>query len=213
MKHAMHLHPGSGMVSRLGHLFAILLMVLVASEASAKDRVVYFHNDALGSPVAATGESGQILWREDYAPYGERLLHEDEGSNRLWYTGKEEDEALGLYYYGARWYDADIGRFLSLDPAGFAEGNPQSFNRYAYANNNPYRFVDPDGRWALFVNSLRKDLSPESAMAAAAMGHTAAVAAAGSVGAALTAVAPGPEDLVIGSVIGGTLVSAWTVVS
>jgi len=49
---------------------------------------------------------------------------------------------------GARYYDPVIGRFISTDPKQFDEQNPQLFNRYAYANNNPYRYVDPDGRSA-----------------------------------------------------------------
>jgi murein DD-endopeptidase MepM/ murein hydrolase activator NlpD len=47
---------------------------------------------------------------------------------------------------GARYYDPIVGRFMGIDPVGFKETNPISFNRYAYANNNPYKFVDPDGR-------------------------------------------------------------------
>ena len=46
---------------------------------------------------------------------------------------------------GARYYDPVIGRFLSMDPVEFVESNPASFNRYAYANNNPYMYYDPDG--------------------------------------------------------------------
>jgi uncharacterized protein RhaS with RHS repeats len=54
---------------------------------------------------------------------------------------------------GARHYDPLIGRFLSIDPAPFTESNPHSFNRYAYANNNPVKFVDPDGREVVSVDS------------------------------------------------------------
>ncbi|MGQ0593543.1 MAG: RHS repeat-associated core domain-containing protein, partial [Gammaproteobacteria bacterium] len=57
----------------------------------------------------------------------------------------------GSKNFGARWYDPRIGRFLAIDPAGFDPQNPQSFNRYAYANNNPYRYVDPDGRVPLLL--------------------------------------------------------------
>jgi uncharacterized protein RhaS with RHS repeats len=46
---------------------------------------------------------------------------------------------------GARYYDPVIGRFVSTDSKGFDEGNIHSFNRYAYANNNPYRYIDPNG--------------------------------------------------------------------
>jgi uncharacterized protein RhaS with RHS repeats len=49
----------------------------------------------------------------------------------------------------ARYYDPVIGRFYSNDPAGFNGNNPMTFNRYAYANNNPYKYTDPDGRTAI----------------------------------------------------------------
>jgi RHS repeat-associated protein len=68
--------------------------------------------------------------------------------NEPGYTGKFEEPDLGIQNFGARWYNPRIGRFLAIDPAGFDPQNPQSFNRYAYENNNPYRYVDPDGRWA-----------------------------------------------------------------
>jgi RHS repeat-associated protein len=60
------------------------------------------------------------------------------------YTGHKFDTDIGLSYMQARYYDPVIGRFYSNDPVGFRDIH--SFNRYAYANNNPYKFVDPDGR-------------------------------------------------------------------
>lgn len=50
-----------------------------------------------------------------------------------------------------RYYDPIIGRFYSNDPVGFKTSNPMMFNRYAYANNNPYKYVDPDGRCGRFA--------------------------------------------------------------
>lgn len=111
--------------------------------------VSYLHFDAIGSPVSATNSTGTVLYRERYAPYGARERQEAAGSaNTRWYTGHSQDKATGLIYTGARWYDPQIGRFLSTDPQGFSHTNLQSFNRYAYANNNPYRYVDPDGNVA-----------------------------------------------------------------
>jgi RHS repeat-associated protein len=135
-------------LSLISPLMRILLtfgLLLAATAAQAIERVTYYHNDALGSPVAATDRSGTLLWRESYAPYGERLTHEASSKNTVWYTGKQEEAAFGLNYFGARWYDPRIGRFMGVDPAGFSSDNIQSFNRYAYANNNPYAYVDPDG--------------------------------------------------------------------
>ncbi|MGH8590271.1 MAG: RHS repeat-associated core domain-containing protein, partial [Gammaproteobacteria bacterium] len=71
--------------------------------------------------------------------------------NEPGYTGKFEEPGLGIQNFGARWYDPRIGRFLAIDPAGFDPQNPQSFNRYAYANNNPYKYVDPNGESPLDV--------------------------------------------------------------
>ncbi|MFT6734831.1 MAG: hypothetical protein ACJAS9_003033 [Polaribacter sp.] len=57
----------------------------------------------------------------------------------------------------ARYYDPVIGRFYSNDPLGFRDIH--SFNRYAYANNNPYKYVDPDGKSSYGAQSLAKNTS------------------------------------------------------
>jgi len=133
---------------------SFLLALLIALPAQAADRITYYHNDALGSPVAATSQTGQLLWRETYRPYGERLTKATASTNNhSWFTGKQEESALGINYFGARWYHPEVGRFLSGDPAGTTTGNIHSFNRYAYANNNPLSFIDPDGREVKVVGS------------------------------------------------------------
>ncbi|MES2949848.1 MAG: RHS repeat-associated core domain-containing protein, partial [Pseudomonadota bacterium] len=68
--------------------------------------------------------------------------------NKLGFAGKQFDPATGLSYMGARYYDPVLGRFRGVDPVAFQEANVHSFNRYAYANNNPYKYVDRDGRYA-----------------------------------------------------------------
>ena len=124
----------------------------VSSLASyAAETITYFHVDIAGSPVAATDQSGNLLWKEAYRPYGERLIKQDNGSNKLWYAGKASDTQSGLSYFGARWYDPTLGRFMGVDPQGFDEENLHSFNRYAYGNNNPYKFVDPDGELPILL--------------------------------------------------------------
>jgi RHS repeat-associated protein len=72
------------------------------------------------------------------------------------FTGHEDDAATGLSYMQQRYYDPGIGRFLSVDPVT-ADGNTGgNFNRYWYANNNPYKFTDPDGRLVeTFVDQIR----------------------------------------------------------
>jgi RHS repeat-associated protein len=61
------------------------------------------------------------------------------------FTGQRLDDSTGLYYYGARYYDAVIGRFVQADTIVPNPGNPQSLNRYSYVNNNPLKYTDPTG--------------------------------------------------------------------
>jgi RHS repeat-associated protein len=135
--------------------FIPLLLTLLSLNAQAVEEVIYYHNDALGSPIAATDQEGRVVWRKSYAPYGQPI--DPAAPNEPGYTGKFEETALGIQNFGARWYDPRIGRFLAMDPVGFDESNPQSFNRYAYANNNPYRYVDPDGNSPLDVGFFIAD--------------------------------------------------------
>jgi RHS repeat-associated protein len=147
-------------------VFAIIVsLVLCAGISNASvteyEEIIYYHNDALGSPIVATDINGDALWREQYSPYGSRLLYESQESDcssgtciptesawdeKQWFTGKLEESRSGIQYFGARWYEPEVGRFLSVDPVQFREDNIFSFNRYAYANNNPYKYTDPDGR-------------------------------------------------------------------
>lgn len=122
--------------------------------------VVYYHNDGLGSPVAASDETGTVIWREGYQAYGDRTRRELSAKpNSLWFTGKPHEDEMGLSYFGARWYDPKLQRFTGIDPVAFNEGNLQSFNPYTYANNSPYRFVDPNGQWAIDFDVILIGLS------------------------------------------------------
>jgi RHS repeat-associated protein len=134
----------------LGRLAAAL--ALLPALLAQAGTITYFHNDLAGSPLVATNEQGQVIWRENYRPYGERLVNSAAASgNAVWFTSRRQDAESGLVYMGARHYDPVAGRFVSTDPVGFDEGNIHSFNRYAYANNNPYRYKDPDGRSATAI--------------------------------------------------------------
>ena len=122
-----------------------LCLLVTATPTLASEKITYHHLDALGSPVAATNEQGNLIWREAYRPYGERIDNSPAAlTNTRAYTGHPQDDT-GLLYTGARYYDPSIGRFLAVDPVGYSERNLYSFNRYAYANNNPYRYIDLNG--------------------------------------------------------------------
>jgi RHS repeat-associated protein len=121
--------------------------VTITVNANPAGDITYLHHDFAGSVIGATDANGAVIWKEDYQPYGERIRNEAAAAgNRQFYTGKPFDPETGLSYMGARYYDPAMGRFMGIDPVEFKEANLQSFNRYGYANNNPYRFVDPDGQ-------------------------------------------------------------------
>src|SRR5687767_13634652 len=92
-----------------------LLGLIGVGEALAERTTTFYHTDGLGSVVAATNQSGAVLWRKDFSPYGEEL-ESSTGNEKISYTGKEHDDVTGLTYFGARYYDPEIGRFMSVDP-------------------------------------------------------------------------------------------------
>ncbi|MCL1145356.1 hypothetical protein L2747_04905 [Shewanella marinintestina] len=121
----------------------LLILCLMMSPLEAAQTIRYQHTDMLGTPVMETDEAGNVISRSVYEPFGKRLGGEKAG---IGYTGHLQDPDLGLTYMQARYYDPLIGRFYSNDPLSFRDVH--SFNRYAYANNNPYKYTDPTGEAA-----------------------------------------------------------------
>jgi len=112
--------------------------------------ITYLHNDFAGNPIAATDANGNLLWKENFRPYGDRLNNQAAAAgNRQWFAGKPADADTGLSYFGARYYDPTLGRFMGVDTEGFNEKSLHTFNRYAYGNNNPYKYIDIDGRFSI----------------------------------------------------------------
>lgn len=130
--------------SAAGFVAVVLVVLGSLSEEALAQTVTYVHTDALGSIVAETAAAGTVTSRREYEPYGAQLtpaLRDGPG-----YTGHVQDAATGLNYLQQRYYDQKLGVFLSADPVSTLNGPMSQFNRYRYANSNPYRFVDPDGR-------------------------------------------------------------------
>jgi len=138
-------------------LIAMLLVLALGFSAGAADQVFFYHTDAAGTPMAMTDESGAVVWRAVYMPFGEENSIAGSAANNKRFAGKEKDAETGLSYFGARYEDPRTGRFISVDPVGAVDPrtsktnealllNPQRLNTYANALNNPYRYVDPDGR-------------------------------------------------------------------
>ena len=64
------------------------------------------------------------------------------------FTAQREEADIGLYFYNARWYDAELRCFVQADAVVPEPGNPQSLNRYSYVLNNPLKYADPSGHAA-----------------------------------------------------------------
>ncbi|MBU7009046.1 MAG: hypothetical protein HXS46_00030, partial [Theionarchaea archaeon] len=101
----------------------------------------YYHTDHLGSTRLVTDQSKNIVADAKYEPFGEATVT---GEESYLYNGKERD-STGLYYYGARYYDPETGRFITRDPLVGKRAIPQSLNRYTYCLSNPVKLVDPAG--------------------------------------------------------------------
>ena len=136
--------PGTGEVTDHVYLGSMPL-VKVTSVGAGSPTVTYLHADLLNSPIQWSTASGAWQATEQYEPYGTKL---NGVADKLGYTGHAHDFETDLTYMQARFYDAQVGRFLSSDPVEFDGSSPFTFNRYAYANNNPYRYVDPFGTTA-----------------------------------------------------------------
>ncbi|MFA0809792.1 RHS repeat-associated core domain-containing protein [Microbulbifer epialgicus] len=127
------------------HILTALLYIMTSKGHS--EEIIYLHNDILGNTISSTDTSRNVLWLEEFYPYGKKLNLEGE-QDEAWYSGYQYDSDFDLSYVNARYYDSNIGRFLSVDPVRFVEDNSASFNKYAYANNNPYKFNDKTGEYA-----------------------------------------------------------------
>lgn len=120
--------------------------------------LMFLQPDLAGSTVSSTWAGGGLLFKENYEPYGSQRSSTGNGYQKQWFAGQSQD-AGDLIYMGARYYNPQTGRFLSTDPKEVDPQDLHSINRYAYANNNPNRFVDPDGNSPLDVGFLVYDLA------------------------------------------------------
>ena len=111
--------------------------------------LTYIHQDHLTGTSVVSDSTGALVSSIKYYPFGEcRNSQGNPGTDKL-FTGQRLD-GTGLYYYGARYYDPAIGRFISADIIVQKPGNPQSLNRYSYCVNNPLKYIDPSGHEVIF---------------------------------------------------------------
>ena len=116
----------------------------------------YQYANHLGSAVLETDEDGNPISYEQYHPYGTSAYRSakpgfDLSLKRYRFSGKERDDETGLYYFGARYYAAWLGRWTSGDPAGFVDG----VNLFKYCNNAPINKIDPFGLSPIEPDSVK----------------------------------------------------------
>jgi RHS repeat-associated protein len=130
-------------------LLAVWLLTPPGRAHAQSDQVSYYHTDAIGSVRMVTDQSGQVVGRYDYLPFGDLWGTPPTSPDAREFAGKERDGETGFDYFGARYYASETGRFTMVDPVvpvNTALLDPQLWNRYTYVRNNPLRFTDPDGR-------------------------------------------------------------------
>jgi RHS repeat-associated protein len=124
---------------------------LVASIANGA--TTYFHSDHLSWRVE-TNSSGVVIGQQGHYPFGESWYSTN--GNEFVFTTYQRDQETGFDYALARYYDSGSARFCSVDPLGGRADDPQSWNRYAYVQNDPTNHTDPSGKgfWSSFLIAL-----------------------------------------------------------
>jgi len=158
--------------------------------------LLFYHEDHINSSNVISDASGNQSALYEYDPYGATATHTGATDIKHQFTGKENDSSTKLYYYGARYYDPQLGRFITADWTITNSADPQAFNRYAYARNNPIIYTDPTG-----LNFLKKLGKAFKRSIGSFIGGTIGAV----VGAFIGAVLFGAPGAIIGAYLGGSI--------
>jgi RHS repeat-associated protein len=129
-----------------------------------EETVRFYLPDHLGSASIVTDAHGNMVEESVFYPYGANRARTGSFESEYRFTGKELDDETGLHYFGARYYDSQVGRFVSVDPL-YVEGNFNNkhalefLNLYAYAEDSPITYQDFDGLFKINIGSARIDLT------------------------------------------------------
>ena len=110
-------------------------------EYELRPGLYYYINDHLGTPQRLITGEGTVVWQAAALPFGRTQVQLGTVQNNLRFPGQYFDAETGLHYNWNRYYDPDTGRYLSPDPIGLEGG----LNLYAYVENDPVNWVDPEG--------------------------------------------------------------------
>ncbi len=154
--------PSQTKRTRMQRWIGIALVLAAFStlgSARAADVVTYYYTSPQGTVLAKADSAGNLISTADYRPYGSQALGSPEQGPG--YTGHINDVDSGLVYMQARYYDPEIGRFVSEDPRPASATDINGFNRYVYAESNPISKIDPDGQRAVVADG-RIYIQPEN---------------------------------------------------
>ena len=178
----------------------VVASTTVPTTTPVANGTLFYHQDGLGSVTELTTNTGSVAKAYAYDAYGNILESPGTVNQPYTYTGRELDSETGLYYYRARYYDAETGRFLQKDPIGLRGG----INIYRYASNNPTLWRDPVGLYD-FGNTFD---AISNVFSVAGDGEYYGAAIGGGIGAVAGAPAGPPGVIggaVLGSVVGGLI--------
>lgn len=132
----------SGGISRKTQYYYAGPLLIARKDASGK---YWYHQDHLGSTRLITDHTGSVVARYDYNAFGTAMNMSGTGTTDIQFSGHRTDDANNLTYMNARYYDSDLGRFISADSVIPNIFNPQALNAYSYVYNNPISNIDPTG--------------------------------------------------------------------
>jgi RHS repeat-associated protein len=115
------------------------------------EKLYYFINDHLGTPQVMIDEFNQVVWEADYTPFGVAAITTSALDNNFRFPGQYFDSETGLHYNYHRYYDPEIGRYITADPIGIVKGMNHLF---VYAQNNPLTFIDTKGLLCIKLGCL-----------------------------------------------------------
>ncbi|MFZ2444934.1 MAG: toxin TcdB middle/N-terminal domain-containing protein [Syntrophobacteraceae bacterium] len=133
------------------HIFAGGRRIASRITSGNNEGTYYHHPDHLGSLSLVIKPDTTSAQTATYYPFGEIHTETNPDLFHNKFTGQEQDPESGLYYYGARYYDPALGRFISPDSIVQAALDPQTLNRYSYCRNNPLVYADPSGHFFMFA--------------------------------------------------------------
>ncbi|MEO6689411.1 MAG: RHS repeat-associated core domain-containing protein [Dokdonella sp.] len=124
----------------------------------------YYHHDGVGSVVALSDATGAATQTYGYDAWGNLVESSGGDDNPYRFASERYDADANLIYLRARWYDSQVGRFLSSDSSSGLDVRPGTRNKYLYTENDPVNTIDPTGRQSLVELSVAEDIAADLAI-------------------------------------------------